>query len=77
MEGGMKWLVVLVAVMLGFGSLIWGQSLPMRQITTEDGLPGMEVKNASQDRNGYVWMTTTAGLSRFDGREFIRYGREK
>ncbi|HEY4247924.1 MAG TPA: two-component regulator propeller domain-containing protein [Lacunisphaera sp.] len=37
---------------------------------TEDGLPQNTVMAITQDRNGYLWVGTLGGLSRFDGLHF-------
>ncbi len=36
----------------------------------EDGLPDSSVSHVLQDRDGYIWLATIAGLVRFDGVEF-------
>jgi signal transduction histidine kinase/ligand-binding sensor domain-containing protein len=36
----------------------------------DDGLPQEVVYDVTQSRDGYLWLTTLAGLVRFDGREF-------
>ena len=43
---------------------------------TEDGLPGNEVTALVQTRNGYLWVGTSAGLARFDGVKFTRFGEK-
>ena len=42
--------------------------------TVTDGLPGSFTYRAYQDREGYLWIATTAGVSRFDGKQFVNYG---
>src|SRR4051794_30880167 len=44
-----------------------------RRWLTEDGLPHNVVTRIQQDRTGYLWLATPAGLTRFDGREFKVY----
>ncbi len=41
---------------------------------TEDGLPGNEITALLQTRDGYLWVGTSAGLARFDGERFVRFG---
>ena len=41
---------------------------------TEDGLPGNEVTSILQTRDSYLWIGTSAGLARFDGVRFTRFG---
>ena len=43
--------------------------------TTEDGLPGMTITTALQDKTGYIWIGTYDGLVRFDGVEFKTFSR--
>ncbi len=42
--------------------------------STKDGLPSNTVYCAVQDDDGFIWFGTDAGLSRFDGVDFINYG---
>lgn len=41
--------------------------------TTEDGLPHNAISNIIQDKQGYIWLATWDGLSRFDGYNFVNY----
>lgn len=45
-------------------------SFVVREWHREEGLPSEIVTDVIQDRLGYLWLSTTAGLVRFDGREF-------
>ena len=47
----------------------------MKNWTTEDGLPGMTITTALQDKTGYMWIGTYDGLVRFDGVEFKTFSR--
>lgn len=44
--------------------------------TVDDGLPSNTVYAVEQDERGFIWFGTDAGLSRFDGYEFINYTME-
>ena len=46
----------------------------MRTYTTAEGLAGDDVRAILHDARGFLWVGTTSGLSRFDGREFRTYG---
>jgi ligand-binding sensor domain-containing protein len=48
-------------------------ALPVRTYTTEDGLPHNRVNQVRLDSNGFLWICTDAGLSRFDGNRFVNY----
>jgi signal transduction histidine kinase len=41
--------------------------------TEREGLPAAEIRDIAQDRNGYLWMGTGAGLVRFDGVRFLHW----
>ncbi|HEX2617505.1 MAG TPA: two-component regulator propeller domain-containing protein, partial [Flavobacteriales bacterium] len=45
-----------------------------RRYTRDDGLPSNMVYCAMQDRDGFMWFATDAGVSRFDGHSFTNYG---
>ena len=58
-------------------SLLPAQNAPhpaFRQYTTDDGLASSEVYSILQDRDGYIWIASDNGVSRFDGYEFRNYG---
>ena len=40
---------------------------------TSNGLPDNSVQSIGQDKDGYIWLGTRNGLSRFDGKKFISY----
>lgn len=39
----------------------------------ENGIPREQVQALTQDGEGYLWLATTSGLIRYDGREFTTY----
>jgi len=45
-------------------------SYDIRSWTTDDGLPQNSITDIVQTRDGYIWVTTFAGLARFDGMHF-------
>lgn len=47
----------------------------LQHFTDENGLPQNSVKAIAQDRNGFIWLTTEAGVVRFDGHRFITFDR--
>ena len=46
-----------------------------RAWTTDDGLPGNTITDIIQDKSGYIYFGTYAGLVRFDGVEFVTLNR--
>ncbi|MEK7257779.1 MAG: hypothetical protein AAB316_23680, partial [Bacteroidota bacterium] len=49
------------------------QQLPFRSYTTWEGLLSNVCYFFFQDAQGYLWISTDGGLSRFDGRRFVNY----
>ena len=50
--------------------------LNYRVYGVEDGLPSSEVYQIVQDHDGYYWIATDRGVSRFDGRRFESFTTE-
>ena len=46
-----------------------GYSL-FRSFTVADGLPSNHIYNCVEDNQGFLWVTTDAGIARFDGKHF-------
>src|SRR6185503_2253174 len=42
---------------------------------TENGLPQNTVRAIAQTRDGYIWLATDEGLTRFDGTRFVVFDR--
>lgn len=43
------------------------------QYNTKDGLAGSTIYDMCQDKDGFIWFATEAGLSRFDGTRFKNF----
>ena len=63
-------LVVLITLVLAIPPLS-GLRYPLRTFTSDDGLPTSVILSISQDEEGFLWVGTALGVSRFDGREFV------
>ncbi len=52
-----------------------GQYNPLQftHLTLDNGLPSMKVYDLAQDKQGFIWIATEAGIARFDGYEFQNY----
>jgi signal transduction histidine kinase/ligand-binding sensor domain-containing protein/DNA-binding response OmpR family regulator len=60
--------LVLGATLLGAGAAGAIESrLPVERFTVDDGLPENSVRAILQDRQGFLWFGTQAGLARYDG----------
>ena len=53
---------------------VTAQNLYTKTYTSKDGLPSSFILNIYEDRPGYLWIGTSNGLRRFDGKNFINYG---
>src|SRR4051812_40579324 len=40
---------------------------------TEHGLPSVKLRAVTTTRDGYLWIATAQGISRFDGSQFVSY----
>lgn len=49
-------------------------SFKIYRFTEADGLISSETTDTYKDRNGFLWIATFKGLSRFDGRRFENFG---
>ncbi len=52
------------------------EQLPLKVYTVTDGLVYNHVKRIYADQRGFLWLATSGGLSRFDGRHFVNYGSD-
>ena len=68
----MKKLVLLLA-MVCWISGVAETGLRCRQVTTADGLTGNIINELVQDSEGYIWMATNNGLTRYDGYSTVNY----
>ena len=59
---------------LAWGYRANGQTYDLQVYGSESGLASSEVADICQDPLGYVWVATSSGVSRFDGKKFKTYG---
>jgi ligand-binding sensor domain-containing protein/signal transduction histidine kinase len=52
------------------------EQLPVRAYDIQDGLAGDSITHILRDSRGFLWLSTTDGLSRFDGERFTSYSGE-
>lgn len=75
-----KWLLYISIYFLStpflFISTLYAQQFGLKRYNVNDGLPSTEVYGGYQDKYGYLWISSAAGLSRFDGRQFVNYSLE-
>lgn len=71
----MHFFTLLTALLFAAGwSFAQAPQPAFRQYTASHGLPSSETHDLFQDRDGYIWIATDRGLSRFNGYEFRNYG---
>jgi len=49
------------------------QNYSISHYTSKDGLANNEALDILQDKNGFIWITTVNGFSRYDGFEFVNF----
>lgn len=75
----MKRLIIILIFGLGILYIpisVQGQIALMPHYTTKDGLPSSTIYDITQDNDGYIWIATEAGVSRFDGKTFRNFTLE-
>jgi len=68
---GLTWIGIILILAI---QTISAQPFGIRKYTINDGLPDGYILKIFQDSNGFLWLGTSNGLSRFDGKEFVNYG---
>lgn len=64
--------ILIAYLLLGYYDS-YAQPYLLKHLGVEDGLSNNYVTNITQDKQGYIWIATESGLSRFDGRNFTTY----
>src|SRR5215467_9263742 len=63
----------IIFCLLGLCPSLQCRQLPVRSYTTAEGLPSDFIQCIVPDPNGFLWICTPEGLSRFDGSHFRNY----
>ncbi|MGI2168709.1 EAL domain-containing protein [Shewanella sp. MF05960] len=50
-----------------------GKQYQIERLNVADGLPSTMVNMIYQQQNGFMWFATDAGVSRYDGQEFVNF----
>ena len=64
---GVALIFILLFTVCGYS---YAQTTFVKHYSTKDGLPSNNCYFTIQDRKGYIWVATDAGVSRFDGKTF-------
>ncbi|MCX7744203.1 MAG: histidine kinase [Flavobacteriales bacterium] len=46
------------------------QFIPYRKFTFHDGLPSSQIYRVYSDKSGFIWISSSSGLTRYDGNKF-------
>ncbi len=65
--------IIYLLAWLLIGASLKGQHYNFINYSTESGLAQSQIRSITQDKNGYLWLGTLAGLSRYDGKKFVNY----
>ena len=65
-----KYRVILITILSVSSFISFGQTYHFRNYNVDQGLPGRFVYTINQDDNGFLWIGTGNGLTRFDGFSF-------
>jgi len=60
-----------------FPAIAVGEKMPLKHLTTTDGLPQNSINSITQDERGFFWIGTNGGLARFDGYEFVNFTKRE
>ena len=67
-------LVICLLILLSYSS--FSQEYSYAHYDVKDGLAGSNVYCITQDKQGFIWMGTEGGVSRFDGTHFTNFNLE-
>jgi ligand-binding sensor domain-containing protein len=68
--------ILFLLISLGLCQNGRAQDFRFTRFSTREGLPSNTVYATMQDQDGYIWMATEFGVSRFDGYEFQNFDQE-
>lgn len=66
-------LLFLLLFIAGFASQANAQDHLLKHYTISEGLPSSTVYRMIQDKDGYIWLATDVGVTRFDGKKFENF----
>lgn len=70
------WLTGL-ALLLALGGVAQHSPMRFQRFTTRDGLTSGVLYDIVQDSSGWIWVSTAAGLNRFDGKAFTPFTHDE
>jgi len=74
---GRLFLTLLISLCLLTAAAQPGKDYHVREFTTDNGLPSNGIKSMQWDEeNGFLWIATEAGMSRYNGLDFTNFTKE-
>ncbi|MFT5581013.1 MAG: ligand-binding sensor domain-containing protein/signal transduction histidine kinase [Psychromonas sp.] len=64
---------ILIVLFLALVNSVFAQQYSFLEYSTSEGLPQSQVTSMLQDKDGYLWVGTLGGLSRFNGADFQNF----
>ena len=58
-------------------AVIKDKFIPATVYSSKNGLPNNTVQDIIQDEEGFIWLATSRGLSRFDSSDFLNFSKDK
>lgn len=65
--------ITLLLLLIVSGIYSYGQTTFIKHYGSKDGLPSNSCYFILQDKKGYIWVASDAGVSRFDGKVFENF----
>lgn len=59
--------------LIAFALQLAAQQYLVKSFSKQDGMMHLQIFDIDQDKNGYIWLATGGGLSRYDGIEFKNF----
>lgn len=78
-HGLRMWVLMFICISWCTTSIADGKSVDaydIRWLITKDGLPDNSIRQMVRDENGFLWLATLNGLSRYDGYTFLNFQHE-
>ncbi|MBK9736584.1 MAG: hypothetical protein IPO92_17135 [Saprospiraceae bacterium] len=69
-------LLTLIVIILFCNQVVLAQPFPhifFRNINEKNGLSSNNVSDITEDKDGFIWITTADGLNKYDGEKFTNY----
>ncbi|CAG4999044.1 Adaptive-response sensory-kinase SasA [Dyadobacter sp. CECT 9275] len=68
---GFYFRILFVGFCFTYPASLYGQEYSFKHYNSENSLPQNSIDGIVTDSKGYLWFSTQAGITRFDGREFV------